>query len=111
MRLFERAKHTLRPLALLLTAALLAPAGGAGANDATPPSATTDGDQAAYAYRRGMAPGERVARLLETQRSGRLATPRPQTLSGAVQTRIHRRYVDSFSHAIPDNYIDMDFGE
>ncbi|XKE44030.1 DUF3613 domain-containing protein [Halomonas organivorans] len=56
-----------------------------------------------------VAPGERVERLLESQRDGRLASARPQTLSGEVQSRIHRRYVDSFSHPIPDTYIDMDF--
>ncbi|ATJ83163.1 DUF3613 domain-containing protein [Halomonas beimenensis] len=111
MHQFERGHHTLSPLALLLTAALLAPVGVAGASDAAPPKATAEVRQTAYAHRRGMAPGERAARLLETQRSGRLATSRAQTLSGAVQARIYRRYVDSFSHAIPDDYIDMDFGE
>ncbi|MDR5867050.1 DUF3613 domain-containing protein [Halomonas koreensis] len=55
--------------------------------------------------------GERTGRLLELQRSGRLAAPPAQRLSGEVQTRIYRRYVESFSHPIPDTYIEMGFGE
>lgn len=55
--------------------------------------------------------GERTERLLELQRSGRIASARRQTLSGDVQSRVYSRYVESFSHAIPDAYIDLSFGE
>ncbi|MCK2183433.1 DUF3613 domain-containing protein [Halomonas getboli] len=55
--------------------------------------------------------GERTQRLLDLQRSGRVASPRRQTLSGEVQTQAYRRYVESFSQPIPDQYIDLSFGE
>ncbi|WP_181454283.1 DUF3613 domain-containing protein [Halomonas sp. SL1] len=55
--------------------------------------------------------GERTERLLELQRSGRIASRNRQSLSGEVQSRIYERYLQSFTHAIPDEYIDLSFGE
>ncbi|APX92853.1 hypothetical protein BWR19_07870 [Halomonas sp. 1513] len=57
-------------------------------------------------------PGDaQAARLLDAQRSGRHASANPQNLSGAAQQRIYRRYLESFSHPIPDTYIDTRFGD
>lgn len=50
-----------------------------------------------------------VQGMLELQRSQQLASPHPQYVSGDVQARIYRRYVESFSHPIPERYIDTRF--
>ncbi|WP_230086054.1 DUF3613 domain-containing protein [Halomonas sp. 328] len=50
-----------------------------------------------------------VQGMLELQRSQQLASPHRQHVSGDVQARIYRRYVESFSHPIPERYIDTRF--
>lgn len=55
--------------------------------------------------------GARTERLFELQRSGRIASRHRQSLSGEVQSRIYDRYLQSFTHAIPEQYIDLSFGE
>lgn len=60
---------------------------------------------------RGADVGERTERLLELQRSGRIASRQRQSLSGEVQSRVYDRYLQSFTHAIPDAYIDLSFAE
>lgn len=50
-----------------------------------------------------------VRELLALQRHGQAASPHRQHVSGEVQTRIYQRYLESFTHAIPERYIDTDF--
>lgn len=52
-----------------------------------------------------------VAELLALQRSGRAASPHRQSLPGDAQTRVWKRYLDSFTHPIPSRYIDHGFKE
>lgn len=97
-----------RPLAPLVLLVVLAAGAGPVRGAETASASETTGmrvgvDRPAH--------GQSVARLLELQRSGRLATPRPQTLSGEVQSRVYRRYLESFTHPIPDDYIDLEFAE
>ncbi|MCI0510311.1 uncharacterized protein DUF3613 [Chromohalobacter marismortui] len=51
-------------------------------------------------------PGQATRRLLEWQRSGRGASSHRQELAGPVQSAIWQRYVKSFTHEIPEQYID-----
>lgn len=53
----------------------------------------------------------RTAQLLEMQRSGNYASDKRTVLPGKAQKRIYERYLNSFSHPIPDNYISEDFVE
>ncbi|MCK2042150.1 DUF3613 domain-containing protein [Chromohalobacter sp. TMW 2.2308] len=53
-------------------------------------------------------PGQATQRLLEWQRSGRAASSHRQELAGPVQSAIWQRYVESFTHEIPERYIDSD---
>ncbi|WP_277810942.1 DUF3613 domain-containing protein [Chromohalobacter canadensis] len=56
-------------------------------------------------------PGQATQRLLEWQRSGRGASSHRQELAGPVQSAIWQRYVESFAHEIPEQYIDtQEFG-
>lgn len=56
-------------------------------------------------------PGQATQRLLEWQRSGRGASSHRQELAGPVQSAIWQRYVESFAHEIPEEYIDtQEFG-
>lgn len=41
---------------------------------------------------------------LELQRSGQAASPQRQTLSGEAMSKIHERYIKSFTHPIPASY-------
>lgn len=50
-----------------------------------------------------------VRELLALQRHGQAASPHRQHVSGEVQARIYRRYLESFGHPIPERYIDTDF--
>ena len=52
-----------------------------------------------------------VAALLALQRAGIQASPHPQTLPGDAQSRVWQRYLDSFAHPIPANYIEHGFKE
>jgi len=56
-------------------------------------------------------PGQATRRLLEWQRSGRGASSHRQELAGPVQSAIWQRYVKSFTHEIPERYIEnQEFG-
>ena len=69
-----------------------------------PPAAASDQGQRATL-------GASSAReLLDLQRSNRLASPNRQHVSGEVQARIYRRYIESFTHPIPERFIDPGFG-
>jgi hypothetical protein len=48
--------------------------------------------------------GEETRRWLELQSSGAAASKIPQTVSGPVADAIYRRYVESFTHPIPESY-------
>ncbi|MGH8550452.1 MAG: DUF3613 domain-containing protein [Methylococcales bacterium] len=48
--------------------------------------------------------GEAIRRWLELQRSGAVASPVRQTLSGSVADHIHERYLNSFNYPIPESY-------
>ena len=50
-------------------------------------------------------------RLLEQQRSGQNASTEEQHLSGKVSTEVYKRYVNSFSHPIPDRFSSDSFTE
>lgn len=95
----------------VLLAALLVPTLAAADSSPGDVQATPERGQSRVDMPARPAFGERVGRLLELQRSGRLSSPHSQSLAGEVQSRIYRRYVESFSHPIPDDYIDLDFGE
>ena len=103
----------LPPLALLLAGLLTLPA--AQANDtptADPPRAEPrEVPQAAAPTQQRPAspPGGTTRRLLEQQRAGHHASSNDQWLSGDVQREVYRRYVNSFSHSIPETFIDDDF--
>lgn len=47
---------------------------------------------------------EAVRQWLELQSSGKAASSQPQPLSGAAMSKIHERYIKSFSNPIPANY-------
>ncbi|QCW83573.1 DUF3613 domain-containing protein [Methylotuvimicrobium buryatense] len=48
--------------------------------------------------------GEDTRRWLELQRSGSVASSTRQTVSGPVAHEIHKRYVESFTHTIPEYF-------
>lgn len=48
--------------------------------------------------------GEDTRRWLELQRSGIAASSTRQTVSGPVAHEIHKRYVESFTHTIPEYF-------
>lgn len=52
-----------------------------------------------------------TARLLELQRSGKVASRHEQTLPGKAQSKIYERYINSFGFPIPQTYISEDFSE
>lgn len=54
--------------------------------------------------------GEDTRRWLELQRSGSVASSTRQTVSGPVAHEIHKRYVDSFTHKIPEHFISNQSG-
>lgn len=47
---------------------------------------------------------QQVQGMLQAQRTGAHASSREQYLTGPVQHEIYQRYVDSFSHRIPERY-------
>lgn len=47
--------------------------------------------------------GKDTRTWLELQRSGRSAAP-DRPMSGAVASRVYKRYLDSFTHPLPDFY-------
>jgi hypothetical protein len=50
--------------------------------------------------------GKQTREALELQRSGRAASETERPMSGEVAERTHRRYVESFSHPIPESFKD-----
>lgn len=113
----------LRP-ALLLAALLFAPAALAGeltqsaAVAAAEPQTATEPQAAAETRGHAVpapapapAPGEATRRLLEQQRAGHFASRHDQWLSGDVQREVYQRYVNSFSQAIPETFIDDSFSD
>lgn len=54
-------------------------------------------------------PQTATARLMAAQRSGELESSNEQYLSGKARSEIYQRYVKSFSHPIPDTFIDKSF--
>jgi hypothetical protein len=54
----------------------------------------------------GQAVGQQTREALELQRSGQSASTTERPASGEVADRTHRRYVDSFSHPIPESFQD-----
>lgn len=102
----------LTPLALLLAGLLTLPAALAdNAPAVDPPTAERrDAPQATPQQQRlATPPGGTTRRLLEQQRAGHHASSQDQWLSGDVQREVYRRYVNSFSHSIPETFIDDDF--
>lgn len=104
---------------LLLAALLLAPAALASeltqsAAVATEPQTATEPQAAAETRQHSVpapAPGEATRRLLEQQRAGHFASRHDQWLSGDVQREVYQRYVNSFSQAIPETFIDDSFSD
>jgi len=56
-------------------------------------------------------PAVDVAALLEMQRSGQYASTTQQTLPGDAQSLAWKRYLESFSHPVPERYINDAFRE
>ncbi len=54
-------------------------------------------------------PGSATAHFLAVQRSGEAASSNEQYLSGKARAESYKRYVNSFSHPIPENYIQESF--
>ena len=52
-----------------------------------------------------------VRGLLRAQREGVYASHREQYLSGPVQHQIYQRYLDSFSHRIPERYASTELSD
>lgn len=52
--------------------------------------------------------GKQTRDALELQRSGQAASTTPRPMSGEVAERAHRRYVESFSHPIPESFADQE---
>jgi hypothetical protein len=50
--------------------------------------------------------GKQTRHALELQRSGQAASATARPMSGEVAERAHRRYVESFSHPIPESFKD-----
>lgn len=50
--------------------------------------------------------GKQTRDALELQRSGQAASDTARPMSGEVAERTHRRYVESFSHPIPESFKD-----
>lgn len=48
--------------------------------------------------------GQQTRSALELQRSGQAASPTERPMSGEVAERTHQRYVESFSHPIPESF-------
>lgn len=51
--------------------------------------------------------GASTREALELQRSGKAAGP-AQRLSGAAEARVYQRYLDSFTHPIPEFYTERE---
>lgn len=62
-------------------------------------------------YTQNPAPQTATHRLLELQRSGQNASTEEQYLSGKVSTEVYKRYVQSFTHAIPERFSEDTFKE
>lgn len=54
-------------------------------------------------------PLQQTQSLLELQRSGKQASPNRQYISAAEMAEIYQRYIESFSHQIPEFFIQPDF--
>lgn len=91
----------LRDCACLITLSLLLSAGAAFANETGEPSFEPSFEPEAALADTPRA-GSAARHWLALQRSGAQASPHPQPLSGEVQQKIHERYVQSFSHPIPE---------
>ena len=62
-------------------------------------------------YTQNPTPQTATHRLLELQRSGQNASTEEQYLSGKVSTEVYKRYVQSFTHAIPERFSEDTFNE
>jgi len=60
-------------------------------------------------YTPNSTPKTTTQKLLDQQRSGQYASEHEQHLSGKVSTEVYKRYVKSFSHAIPDRFSEDSF--
>ena len=49
-------------------------------------------------------PGEQTRAWLDLQASGAQASPADRPMSGEVAERVYQRYLDSFTHPIPDRF-------
>ena len=54
--------------------------------------------------------GDKTEALLELQRSETAASRTPRPMSGEQAENIHKRYLDSFTHPIPDFYFEPNEG-
>ncbi|MFC6671235.1 DUF3613 domain-containing protein [Marinobacterium aestuariivivens] len=55
--------------------------------------------------------GLQTRHWLELQRSGRQASPVQDRLAPAAADRVSKRMHDSFSHPIPEHFVDREFGD
>lgn len=48
--------------------------------------------------------GEQTRQWLELQKNGHVASPNQQTLPGPAAARVYERYLNSFTHPIPEYF-------
>lgn len=51
---------------------------------------------------------EKTRQWLDLQKNGQQASSHKQTLSGPAAARVYQRYLDSFSHPIPEYYSEVE---
>lgn len=54
------------------------------------------------------ASGEQTRQWLELQKNGHLASPNQQTLPGPAAARVYERYLNSFTHPIPEYFSEVE---
>lgn len=54
--------------------------------------------------------GTATRHWLALQRDGRLAAGKPQALPGPVMEKIHERYLNSFTHPVPERFVSEKVG-
>lgn len=52
---------------------------------------------------------KQIRDLLEMQRQGTQRSSHKKYISGAEKTRVYQRYLDSFTHSIPEQFADTGF--
>lgn len=52
--------------------------------------------------------GEQTRQWLELQKNGHAASPHQQTLPGPAAAQIYERYLNSFSHPIPEYFSEVE---